>query len=213
MESARNFIPGAFKAVGGIVKTGAKQVSSLAFMNVDTHNEGNGDDEDGDLEELTLFGLLIRLALCPLFIPGYILYVLFYAKSAPIADELGALEAMDYVNDDSDDESDEEERYNKTVRGRVRKCCCWMLCRTPKKEEVPAEDPYKLSYQNFLARQVAKKANKAVHAPYIVATDVARTDKVKFPYDGVFVKNMYVCVCYLFAILALWVNNGLIMVN
>jgi hypothetical protein len=110
MESAMNFIPGAIKAganiVGGVVKTGAKQVSSLAFMNVDRHDVGGTGNDESDYEELTLIGMLVRLALCPLFIPGYILYVIFYAKSAPIQDELGALEAMDYA-DDSDGESED----------------------------------------------------------------------------------------------------------
>ena len=179
-------IPEALKAgasgVAGAVKAGARQMS-LSFMNVDkdTENNDNDEGEPDKREPLNKLGVLLRIIICPLFVPIYIIYIFLIAKGAPIAAEL---EAVDEAMEDSDDEDDSNGKF-----GLLHSIGRWILgIKDPKKKD----DPFKETYEKFLARQMKQRSHKVQLAPYIVATDVARTDKVQFPYDGVFIHNMFI---------------------
>ena len=188
-----SFIPGAFQAganaVVGIAGAGTKKISSLAFMKVDTNN-GDDDNDNQEENEMNIVSIIIRLVLCPIFVPIFMLYIFCWARGSPIAAELDSLK-FDEDNTFDEDEDEDTDIRDKDCVGIIRAIIRWFLCRPPP-PKIVTEDPYKLSYENFLVRQQLKEANKKEIVPYKVDVHVSRTDKVVFPFDGVFVKNQFI---------------------
>ena len=165
--------------------TVGKSVSKvLAYKNNDQNNQGENNEEESELEPL---GYLGRLLLFPVAVPVFMFYIAFYARGKPIASEL---DEIDDVSDDSDSDDDSEISVDKnTWKYAMRTARRFFTCQ---KEDELKIDPYAISYENFLHRQQLKSQQKKNIAPYKISTDVARTDLVKFPHDGVFIKNIFV---------------------
>lgn len=171
--------------------------------------EDDTKDENDDDDELEPFALLVRTILCPIILPAIIGYVWYSARARnhikeeirqiKVAELMAANPSISENEINSFDlgyESDETEDQLPLKQRLIRHYHQSMTA-------------FKTSFKNFadyllgtMKAQVAKKettytVRSGSHKSeswekFDPATEIARTDRITYPYDGVYVKNIFV---------------------
>jgi hypothetical protein len=171
--------------------TKSKQ-SALAYKQ-DPDQQERHDGGDDDEDELSMLELFIRIVMFPIVVPVFMVYIYFFARGTPVAAELDALDTEDLYSDTSSNaEILTAFEKSKVLVRRVYKFLC---CRPDSVSEVAKSNV--LSYDAFMEQQKAAKKEPKMKTydnlpPYVVDTNVSRTDRLHVEKDGVFVRNLFV---------------------
>lgn len=148
-------------------------------------------DEEDEPEEMGVFQILGRILILPIAVPVFMVYITFFAKGTPIASEL------DNLDNESDDESySSDDDYRTTWEQAVMAATVFQAYICCKKTTNTALDAShnSLSYEAFMTQKSHGKIEDKIAKlyKYEPVVDVARTDRIDFEEDGVFIKNLWV---------------------
>lgn len=169
-----------------------KKVTTSALAYKKEENEAQDEEDD---EEMGLLDLLGRIILFPLVVPIFMVYITFFARGTPIAAEIDNLDSESESEASYNSEDDYLSNWERAVRA-TKVLHAYLCCKKNANIALDASNK-SLSYEAFMSRkqdkmeppQTTKVQNTYKYEPVI---DVARTDRVEFEEDGVFIKNLWV---------------------
>ena len=148
-------------------------------------------DEEEEAEDMGLFQILGRILIIPIALPVFMVYIAFFAKGTPIASEL------DNLDNESDQESFNSEDDYRTIWEQAMMTAtafqAYMCCKKTTNAAFDASHN-SLSYEAFMNQKSQGKLEDKIAKlyKYEAVVDVARTDKMEFEKDGVFINNLWV---------------------
>ena len=161
--------------------------SSLAYK-----KEENDNQEEDIEDEMGLLEFLARIILFPIAVPIFMIYITFFARGTPIAAEL------DFLDAESDGSFESEEDYITNWERAISasKALLALICCKKNANIAFGAVNESFSYEAFMSQKQSKIVSSNVTKPntykYEPAVDVARTDRVEYEEDGVFIKNFWV---------------------
>ena len=199
--------------------SGAKSKSRLlAYKNEDllARQVGDGEVEAEEKEDLDLTSIVMRVVLSPLLLPLFLFYAFCFPKRSNydmemakirqedrLAEKQSRLGAADGVGDEASnsyqdfsdssdedyDEGDEQEKtFADSMMAAYEKSVACIVALDARLRST-GQDDKKVERRGSAMTLRTKIARDS---KYVQAIDVARTDRIVYPYDGVFVKNIFV---------------------